>query len=249
MTGALALAGKTALISGGARRLGGALALALADAGVSCVIHYNSSHEKAQHTAEAVRARGVRAWTLQGDLSNSDTVAPLIERAIENAGALDFLVNSASIFHDISFSDMTPDDICGNVAVNAVAPLLMARAFAGQGRQGAIINMLDALVMDYDRNHVPYHLSKRMLQTLTRIMAVEFAPGIRVNAIAPGLILPPAGKDDAWLRKLAHTNPLMRHGGPDDVVDAALFLLRSEFITGQTIYVDGGRHLKGRMYE
>ena len=93
------------------------------------------------------------------------------------------------------------------------------------------------------------HLSKRVLHTLTRIMAVEFAPEVRVNAIAPGLILPPPGKDVAYLEGLAHSNPLHKHGGAADVVTAALYLLHAEFVTGQTLFVDGGRHLRGSMYE
>ncbi len=246
---AAVLAGQTALISGGARRLGAALTLALARAGVATVVHYNASKEDALRTVEAARAMGVRAWALQGDLSNHAIAASLVEEAIQIAGPIDYLINNASIFDETTFADTTPDAVHENVAINAVAPMLLARSFAAQERQGAVLNMLDTMIMDYDKRHVPYHLSKRMLQALTRIMALEFAPRIRVNAVAPGLILPPAGYDNAYLEQLAHTNPLQRYGSPADITDAALFLLRAEFICGQTLYVDGGRHLKGSMYE
>ncbi|NQV31372.1 MAG: SDR family oxidoreductase, partial [Phycisphaeraceae bacterium] len=129
-------------------------------------------------------------------------------------------------------------------------PLALSRAFAAQGQltSGHIINMLDSRVQDYYKLHVPYHLSKRSLLALTRMLAIELAPGVAVNAVAPGLILAPEGKGDEYLQALAHTNPLNRSGGPQDICEAVLFLLRSEFITGQIIYVDGGRHMKGHMY-
>jgi NAD(P)-dependent dehydrogenase (short-subunit alcohol dehydrogenase family) len=95
---------------------------------------------------------------------------------------------------------------------------------------------------------VPYHLSKRLLFDLTKMMAVEFAPRIRVNGIAPGLILPPEGQDDDYLERLADTNPLHDHGSPKDITDALLYLVLAEFVTGQVLFVDGGRHLKGNLY-
>ena len=103
-------------------------------------------------------------------------------------------------------------------------------------------------MVDYDRAHAAYHLSKRMLFTLTRMMALEFAPQIRVNAVAPGLILPPPGQDASFLERMASTNPLGRHGDASDVADAVLFLTGAGFVTGQVIYVDGGRHMKGAVY-
>jgi len=135
------------------------------------------------------------------------------------------------------------------VQVHALAPLTLSRALAKQGRDGHIINMLDSRVTDYDRDHAAYHLSKRMLLTLTRMLAMELAPRIAVNGVAPGLILPPAGKDESYLRDLAHTNPMNRHGGVGDITDAVLYLLTSRFVTGQVMFVDGGRHMRGPLYE
>ena len=102
---------------------------------------------------------------------------------------------------------------------------------------------------DYDRDHVAYHLSKRALQSLTRMLAVELAPTVVVNAVAPGLILPPEGEDADYLERLAHTNPMNCWGHPQDVADAVRFLLQTRFTTGQTLYVDGGRNLRGKMHE
>jgi hypothetical protein len=126
--------------------------------------------------------------------------------------------------------------------------LELCREFAKQVRGGAIVNFLDTRVLDYDREHMSYHLSKRALFTLTRAMALEFAPAIRVNAVAPGLVLPPAGKDQSYLDALVHTNPLQAHGSVEDVAAAVLFLVTSPFVTGQVIYVDGGRHMLGGVY-
>ena len=249
MMGGQNLNGKTVLVTGGAKRLGAALALALAEQGACVVVHYNRGGEAAKELARQITQAGGRAFALQADLLQVDAVAALVPGAIEQAGPLDILINNASIFNDITFAETTPDAIEKNMAVNAVAPMVLSRAFAAQRRPGAIINMVDTMVMDYDNKHVPYHLSKRALHALTHIMALEFAPDIRVNAVAPGLILPPEGKDESYLAGLAHSNPLNRYGSADDIVDAALYLLGAEFVTGQTLYVDGGRHLRGRMYE
>jgi pteridine reductase len=111
-----------------------------------------------------------------------------------------------------------------------------------------IINMLDCRITDYDRQHAAYHLAKRALFTLTKMLALEFAPGLRVNGVAPGLILPPAGKDRSYLEKLKSTNPLNAIGTVEQVVEAVRFLVNNEFITGQVIFIDGGRNLLSNTY-
>ncbi len=242
------LSGKTALVTGAGQRIGRALALALARGGVHVVVHYHSSAAEAEDTAGAARALGVKAWTLPCDLADVKAVGALFDEAVALAGPVDYLVNSASSFAPDRLDDMTPETLEAAVNLNALAPLVLGRCLAAQGRPGCIVNLLDARIADYDREHVSYHLSKRMLFTLTRMMSVEFAPLVRVNAVAPGLILPPAGKDESYLAQLASTNPLNRYGAPDDVTEAALFLLRSDFVTGQVLFVDGGRCLRGNMY-
>jgi hypothetical protein len=158
------------------------------------------------------------------------------------------LVNSASIFPESTAENLDAEAVHKNIDVNAMAPFLIARSLKRSGRRGAVVNFLDCMIADYDKKHLAYHLSKRMLHTLTRIMAVEFAPEIRVNAVAPGLILPPVGKDLSYLEAMTHSNLLGKHGGPEDVAAAAVFLLRSDFVTGEILYVDGGRSLRGAMY-
>jgi len=243
------LSGKTALITGGAKRIGAALALALSRQGAGVILHYNSAEAEAQKLAREIKDAGGNAAILQGNLAQEAVAFSIVDNALRHADRIDILINNASIFDEIGFEDITGDAINKNMNINAVAPLMLSRRFAEQKIPGVIINMVDTMVMDYDKKHVPYHLSKRALHALTKMMAVEFAPDIRVNAVAPGLILPPPGKDEAYLERLIHSNPLNRHGGPEDIVRAVLYLIDAEFVTGQTLYVDGGRHLRGSMYE
>jgi len=242
------LIGKTALVTGAARRLGRATALALAGAGADVIVHYHTHAAEAQSLADEIAAMGRRAWTNAADLRDASQVESLMEQALHQAGAVDILINNASIFPSDTVLDLSPATLTDAVAIHATAPLILSRRLAAQGRPGAIVNFLDSRVEDYDPLHTSYHLSKRMLLALTRMLAVELAPRIAVNAVAPGLILPPEGQDESYLQKLAHTNPLQRYGNPRAITDAVLFLLRSEFVTGQVIFVDGGRHLKGKTH-
>lgn len=242
------LAGRIALVTGAGKRLGRAIALALADAGVHVIAHYNRSQAETQTLVREIEQRGTKAWMIRADLAQPEQVTGLIGRAQQMAGGLDILINSASIFPADTLRDATLESIALNEQINALAPLVLSREMAALGTGGHIINLLDTRVFDHDPLHFAYHLSKRTLFALTRIMAVEFSPKIQVNAIAPGLILPPEGKDESYLAKLAHTTPLQRYGSPRDITSAVLFLLGSDFITGQVIYVDGGRHLRGAFY-
>jgi len=242
------LQGRTALITGAAQRIGRAVATVLAREGVNVVIHYRTSTEQAEATASELRGVGVNAWTLAADLADPNEAANLLRRAEEEAGPVDLVVNNASIFPESTLTTLSPDDVHANVAVNALSPFVIARSLHDTGRAGAVVNLLDCMVADYDSKHVAYHLSKRMLYSFTRMMAVEFAPRVRVNGVAPGPTLPPAGKDESYLAGLASSNPLNRYGTPEDVAAAILFLLKSTFITGQVIFVDGGRSLRGAMY-
>jgi len=242
------LSGKTALVTGGAKRLGRAIGLALAREGCGVVIHYGGSASDAEQTAQDISQLGARAWTVQGDLSKPENAADILERAWGIAGRLDLLVNSASIFPESIFSDFAPEEVHDNMNLHALSPALLARALHAKGGEGAIVNMIDCMIADYDKKHLAYHLSKRMLHTLTRIMAVELAPRFRVNGVAPGLVLPPAGKDESYLAGLASSNALNRYGNAEDVAAAVVFLMKSDFVTGQTIFVDGGRNLRGNMY-
>jgi len=243
------LKGRTALVTGAARRLGRSISLALAQHGANVVVHYNRSGDEAAGVCDEIRRAGASAWLLQADLMDSRQTQDAFQQARTHAGPIDILVNNASIFDKDTLREVTDDSLGRNMRIHALAPLNLARELARQERPGHVVNLLDTRVTVYDREHVSYHISKRVLLTLTRMLALELAPDIAVNGIAPGLILPPAGEDESYLERLAHANPLKRFGAPGDVAEAVLFLLSSRFITGQVIYVDGGYHTKGHMYD
>lgn len=238
-----ALTGKTALVTGAGKRIGHAIAVALAEEGVNVVIHYRTSSEEARELQRELMERGVKPWLVQADFETPSEYETLIERSLRIANRLDILVNSASIFPPSTLKDMQLKHFAQVVEVNAWAPFVLSREFARLVGKGKIVNLLDTRASGYDWEHVAYLLSKKMLAELTRMCAVQFAPGITVNAVAPGLILPPPGEDQSYLDRLTHTVPLKRHGDPDDIAEAVVYLLKSDFVTGQVINVDGGRHL------
>ncbi len=238
-----ALAGQTALVTGAAHRIGRAVALALAERAINVVVHYRHSAEAAEELVDHLRHKGTRAWAFGADLTEPGGADDLWSQTVSAAGPIDILVNSASVFEPDTLWDCTAETLWYNTRLHAWAPLVLSRALAQQTGPAQIVNLLDARLGGYDPKHVSYQLSKQMLFSLTRMLAVELAPRIRVNAVAPGLILPPPGRDEAYLQELAHTNPLQRHGDTEDVTDAVLYLIGASFVTGQVIYVDGGRHL------
>jgi pteridine reductase len=235
--------GTTALITGSAKRIGRETALALADLGINMVLHFNRSDSEVADLAGELKQRGVQAWSLQADFRRPDEYESLIDRTLKAAGRLDILVNNASIFPVETLDDLSWASLSANLEINAWVPFVLARQFAQRLHRGKIVNLLDSRLTSYDWNHVGYILSKHVLAALTGMMALRFAPGITVNAVAPGLILPPPGKDEAYIEERAHTVPLKRHGKPQDIAAAIAFLVQSEFVTGETIFVDGGRHL------
>ena len=233
--------GKTALITGAARRLGRAIALSLADGGYNVIVHYRSSKIEAEKLCVELTSKKVKSWTLQADLADQPENNDLIQRAFKCSKALTLLVNNASIFPDSTINTVTLEDFNKTMLVNAWSPFVLSRFFAATVKSGAIVNVLDARVPGHDPKHVAYILSKHLLMAITRMCAREFAPRIRVNGVSPGLILPPAGKDFAYMEKLKDKVPLLKYGRPQDIADAVALLATNKFITGEIIYVDGGR--------
>jgi pteridine reductase len=251
--------GRTALVTGGARRLGRAIAEALAGRGANVLLHHHSSGSDAAETVAALRALGVRAEPLQGDLADTGRLASFWGRALQVApgGRIDILINSAAIFPEDSLSGFTPQELERTLRLNALAPLMLSRLFAsslitgeeggGQvqaeplpGATGVIVNLLDGRMSAPMRRHATYQASKRLLADFTRLLARELAPRIRVNGVAPGLVLPPLDMGDEERRRLQDLNLLGRWGEPQDVARAVLFLVENDFVTAQVLFIDGG---------
>lgn len=238
------------MVTGAAQRIGRAIALALAEQGVDVVIHCNHSMEEASATAAEIRATGVKCRIVQCDLAEPRHSATLLQRASELIECpIDILINNASVFNQGKTLAITPEEFAFNMNIHALSPLLLCRALAEQKNGGQIINILDTHITGCDNEHAAYHLSKRTLFTLTAMLAKELAPEIRVNGVAPGAILPPPGKNAAYLKVRAATIPLQCHGSVEDITDAVLYLCQASFVTGQVIYVDGGQHIGAHSYD
>jgi pteridine reductase len=248
--GLIELSGQNALITGAAKRVGRVIASALADRGVNIIAHYNSSRAEAESLTAELKERGVGAWAFQASLDDPEQIERMWQRALGSVpgGQLSLLVNNASIFPSDTLSTLSLEALEQNLRINSLAPLRLIRLFADQEQPGCVVNLLDSRIGGYMRKHVSYALSKRMLFDLTRMLAIELAPRVRVNAVAPGMILPPEGQSGEALERLAARAPLGRWGEPEDVAGAVIFLLRNNYITGQVIFVDGGAFIKEDLY-
>ena len=226
------------LITGGARRLGAAMARALVQAGYPVLIHAHRSADAARALAEEIGARIVL-----GDLADPATPA----RLIAEAGPLSGLINNASHFVFDSPATTTADQIFGHMGPNLVAPVLLAREFAAQKpEQGVIINILDQKLSNLNPDFFAYTLTKAALAAATDMMAQAFAPNIRVCGISPGLTLPGPKQSPEKFERAWRANPLQRGATPEDIAAAALFIVKTPSVTGTILTVDGGEHLTHR---
>jgi pteridine reductase len=241
------LAGKTVLITGGAKRVGAEIARELHAAGANLVIHYRKSSQEAGALAEELnRARGKSAAIVPGELLEVEKLPVLVELAVRSFGGLDVLINNASTFYPTKIGEITPqawDDLLGT---NLKVPTFLSQAAAPALRKtrGLIINIVDIHALRPLRDHTVYCTAKAGLHMLTRSLAKELGPEVRVNGIAPGPILWPSGQqeDKAKQAKIIERTILKRMGSPSDIAQTVLFLAaHAPYITGQIIAVDGGR--------
>ncbi len=237
------LKGKTALVTGGALRIGREICRELAGAGVNVVVHCHASAEAASDLVGELRDVGVKSCVLRCDLRDSDGCARLIERARELTGRLDILVNSAAIFHKDSLFTLDATKMREEMSVNLEAPILLIQAFARQCECGKIVNLLDRRIAGDDVSCVPYLLSKKALANLTHLAAIELAPNFTVNGVAPGEILPPDKSRTSYVKDIAPPALMNCVCTPKDVARAVLFLLSADAVTGQILFVDAGAHL------
>jgi NAD(P)-dependent dehydrogenase (short-subunit alcohol dehydrogenase family) len=242
------LYGRTALVTGAARRVGRAIALVMAERGADVVIHYKNSASEAHETVEAVERLGRRAFAIQADLAEPDQVEALADRAIAACEKVDVLVNSAAIFRRTPLEQLTATEWEQFLRVNLTAPFLLARRLGLlMRRQGAgkIINIADVAGIKPWADFLPYSVSKGLLITMTQGLAKALAPEVQVNAVVPGTVLPAEDYSEKERESIVKGTPLKRIGDPADIANTVLFLVEgSDFITGQVVVVDGGRSIR-----
>lgn len=234
---------KAALVTAGGKRVGKALALRLSKLGYDIALHCRNSNLEAMETAEQIRNSGRNCLLYEADLCDDQQLEELLPMVMEQLPNLAVLVNNASIWQKGRFLDSSLDELKEYMRVHVEAPYILTRDFARLARQGLVVNIIDSNIVKHTSEHFAYLLSKKALYDLTMLAASELAPTVRVNAIAPGAVLAP---DDERQEKYAgkfKNNPLQRAGSPEDVADALEYLLNSEHVSGQCIFVSGGKHL------
>lgn len=239
------LSGMSALVTGGAHRLGRAIALALGQAGAHVVVHYHSSAEQAEETVAALHALGVQAAAIRGNLANTAEAEAVVDAAVAQFGGLGVLVNNAGIWGATPLGTVTVERWDELIATNLRAAFFTTQRAAPHLRaaHGAVINIADVGVLRPWKNYTPYLVSKGGVVTLTEALAKDLAPEVRVNAIAPGPVLLPNDWDEAKAEQTAKTVLLKRLGSAEDVAQAVIYLATADYVTGVTLPVDGGQRL------
>lgn len=240
---------KTALITGGAIRVGKAITLALARAGANVVINYNSSSQAADETAAAARALGVQALAVQADIADPAQIERLVQRADSELGGVDILVNSASLFQATPFPTadysgwerVTAIGIDGPYYLtNAIAPGMLKKG------EGVIVNIVDLSAWEPWPDFIAHSVSKAALMAMTKQWALELAPAVRVNAVAPGPVLAPPDYTPQHIESVRRRTLLERWGSPEDVAEAVLYFVRAGYVTGDILFIDGGERFGHR---
>lgn len=229
-----------ALITGGARRIGKAFVMHLADKGYDIAFSYQRSLKEAKVLEKYIQSKGLNCYLLKCDFSNLTEVSGLLSKLKK----INLLINNASIYEPATFKKTKNDSLVRHININLLAPFILAREFARLFGKGHIINLLDARISHNQSDYAAYTLSKKALFELTKMAAHEFAPEIRVNAIAPGLILPPPGEKDYYLLRKVKDIPLRMRGDLDHLLKGLDYLCDNDFVTGQCLFIDGGEHLK-----
>jgi len=245
---------KIALVTGAAKRVGRAIAIGLAKNGWDVAIHYGNSKDAAEQTVKDILATGQRGIALQADLSKEDQANQLIARCVEALGVPTCLVNNASLFQYDVASSFSYSALDRHMLTNVAAPLILSRDLyrlhAKQrsedaiGPSGVVINLLDQKLANLNPDFISYTLSKAALASATTMLAQALAPEIRVVGVAPGITLVSGDQSDSSFEKAHAMTPLGKSSTPDDVARAVVYLAQASAVTGTTLYVDGGQHLK-----
>ena len=238
--------GMSALVTGGAVRIGRAIVLELAARGADVVIHYRRSEDAAHALAAEVQAMGRGAWIVPADLADVQACEALMATAWRMAGGLSILVNNAAVFDRRPLAACEAGDFQNQWQINALAPMLLTQSFArrhaatGEAGVGRVVNLLDRRVATQEAGCLPYLVSKKALQAFTESAAIELAPGLTLNAVAPGAVLPPPA---GTMSEAAGAAPLKAPCTPQAVAQAVCWLAANRVVTGQTLFVDAGQHL------
>ncbi len=236
---------KTALITGAARRVGKGIANHLAFQGWNIAIHYNTSEKEALLFRDELTHTypNQQFVVFKANLNQVDETEQLIKQVVQTIGPPDLLINNASVFDRASLGETSTDFFDRQMNVNYKAPFILMRNFTQQIKSGVIVNLVDTRIVTNQPNFAAYTLSKKALWELTKMAALEFGPKVRVNAIAPGLTLPPEEKDEDYLWALAGKIAMKRPGGLDPILKSLDFILNNEYLTGQLLFCDGGENL------
>ncbi|MCA9116716.1 MAG: SDR family oxidoreductase [Planctomycetaceae bacterium] len=242
------LTGHVAVVTGGAVRIGRAIALGLASAGADVCIHCGNSVAEAEAVCRLIQGMGRNCAVVRGDLSRpTETAREILSAAASQLGPVTILVNNAAVFEPDELATLTDEVWQRQLAINLQSPVWLSREFAAQlpeGRMGGIVNLADWRALRPVPGHLSYTIAKAGLVAATKLLAQELAPRVRVNAIAPGAILPPPESSDEQFQRLARKIPLRQTGGPEHIVQAVLFFLQNEFVTGEVLHVTGGQQLQ-----
>jgi pteridine reductase len=241
------LKGRVALVTGAGRRLGRAMASALAGRGMTVAIHHHASSRGAYELKQEILDSGGRAACFEADLTNAAAARSLPQRVVEELGQLDVLVNSAAVMHRLGFDETTPDqwDVIQNLNLRAVFFCTQGAAPALRASRGRVVNLADLAGLEPWQGFAAHSVSKAGVVMLTKVLALSLAPEVTVNAIAPGAVLVPDEYDAEERERLARATPLRRLGDPADVISALLYLLEGgDFVTGEVLVVDGGRRIR-----
>src|SRR5688572_18863159 len=236
--------GKVALVTGGGIRVGRTLALGLAREGARVIVHHHSSAADAEEVVATIQRKGGEAVAIRADLSKHPEVERLADEALAAFGGIDILVNSASIFPEEGLGEVDEELFDRTIAINLRAPFFLTQRIGQAMRErggGVIVNMGDLAGLQSWEGYAAHAVSKAGLMHFTKVSARALAPEVRVNCIAPGTVLPPDDQPEEESEKLAQRAPLKRNGSPADVLQALLYLVRADFVTGEVIVLDGGR--------
>ena len=237
---------RTALVTGGAKRLGRLMSLALAEDGWDIALHCNRSRAEAEIVCEEIRNLGRRSTLHTANLREDTEITRLVPEVAEAHPNLTLLVNNASTFDPGTLTETDFELFHSQFGINFKAPFFLSRDFRNHVQRGHIVNLLDTRITSHRKHqHAAYTLAKKTLAALTTMAAVEFAPEIRVNGIALGPVIAPPDESSDYLERSAQRTPLLRPGSPEPVIATLRFLLGNEHLTGQIIFCDGGENLLG----